>query len=154
MVARYDFLVDRCYCGRALHYPDPTLQRVVEKLIAAHGARVIVTVGKRSWLVPRHYIALHGLKASELPDLGFEEVFDKGAESPLPVGALVEKINSKPGDDYHADGARGRILSVIPKPTDQGWGYFVEWEDLRGVPVMITGSRIRAVKKEGARGTG
>ena len=35
---------------------------------------VPVVVDDRAWLVPRHYIALHGLKAWELPGLGFQEV--------------------------------------------------------------------------------
>jgi hypothetical protein len=63
-----------CHCGKPLHYSDPEIQRMVETLIRTQGEYLPVTVGERTWLVPRHYIALHGLKAIELPFLGFEEV--------------------------------------------------------------------------------
>jgi hypothetical protein len=63
-----------CACGRPLHYNSPAVRRLVEEMIARMGAEVKVTVGNRSWMVPRHYIALHGFKARELPTLGFPEV--------------------------------------------------------------------------------
>ena len=53
----------RCACGRPLHYSDPTIQRMVESLIEQNGPNVVISVGSRSWLVQRHYIALHGLRA-------------------------------------------------------------------------------------------
>lgn len=73
----------KCACGRPLHYANPDSQRMVEGLIALVGDEyVLVTAhldGKwRQWRVQRHYIALHGIKADELPAiapaLGFEEV--------------------------------------------------------------------------------
>jgi hypothetical protein len=68
----------RCPCGRPLHYSDPTLRFRVEQLIAELGPTVTVTVNNRAWQVPRHYIALHGLIAAQLPALaarfGFTEV--------------------------------------------------------------------------------
>lgn len=64
-----------CYCGQPLHYSDPKYRVMVEELIKAAGDPYItVRVIGRAWRVPRHYIALHGLKAMELPFLGFEEV--------------------------------------------------------------------------------
>ena len=65
-----------CPCGLPLHYTNPVIKRYVEDLIATKGEKIMVTTGSppRSWMVPRHYIALHGLKAAELPNLGFEEV--------------------------------------------------------------------------------
>jgi hypothetical protein len=63
-----------CPCGKPLHYSNPEVQAIVERLIAEHGESLLVTVGERSWMVPRHYIALHGLKAAELAELGFPEV--------------------------------------------------------------------------------
>ena len=63
-----------CACGRPLHYANAHHRRWVEHLIADLGPDVKVTVGERSWMVPRHYIALHGIKARELPSLGFPEV--------------------------------------------------------------------------------
>jgi len=63
-----------CHCGKPLHYSDAKIQRMVEALIAELGEHVVVAVGSRSWLVPRHYIALHGLRAQDVPTLGFDEV--------------------------------------------------------------------------------
>jgi hypothetical protein len=61
-----------------LHYSDPATRFKVDKLVAQLGPTVLVTVNNRSWQVPRHYIALHGLIAADLPDLaarfGFTEV--------------------------------------------------------------------------------
>lgn len=53
------------------------MQAAVERLIARDGPFIEVRVGNRRWRVQRHYIALHGLRAWELPDLGFEEVGQK-----------------------------------------------------------------------------
>jgi hypothetical protein len=63
-----------CFCGQPLHYADPVNQAAVQTLVDLLGERVRVTSGGRSWLVPRHYIALHGLRQGELALLGFEEV--------------------------------------------------------------------------------
>ena len=62
-----------CHCGRPLHYSTPAVRERVEHLIWLHGPFVDVTVEGRTWRVQRHYLALHGLKARELPELGFEE---------------------------------------------------------------------------------
>ncbi len=69
-----------CACGQPLHYTDSTVQAIVDRLVAEHGATVVVEVAGtfRKFLVPRHYIALHGLKATALPALGFEEVLHSG----------------------------------------------------------------------------
>lgn len=69
----------RCGCGLPLHYSDAARQHDVEELVKVLGETMPVTIiGGRSWLVPRHYIALHGLEPSELPTLaltyGFKEV--------------------------------------------------------------------------------
>ncbi|HZT29439.1 MAG TPA: hypothetical protein VFA33_06130 [Bryobacteraceae bacterium] len=63
-----------CHCGRPLHYTDPVIERMVRALIAQLGEYTRVTVEGRSWMVQRHYIALHGIKGADLPFLGFEEV--------------------------------------------------------------------------------
>lgn len=63
----------RCPCGLPLHYTDPEVFAAVERIIAELGPDIVVTVGARTWLVPRHYLALHGLRAWELPTLGFPE---------------------------------------------------------------------------------
>lgn len=61
----------RCACGRPLHYTDPKIQKLVEGLVAQLGEDIPIYYGGKTYHVPRHYIALHGLKAQELPALGF-----------------------------------------------------------------------------------
>lgn len=63
-----------CACGKPLHYCDPEIRSMVEKVIASAGENMKVHLDGRTWMVPRHYIALHGLKAKELPSLGFPEI--------------------------------------------------------------------------------
>ena len=63
-----------CHCGLPLHYTDDAVRRFVEKMIELHGEYVTVRIGARAWKVQRHFIALHGIKAAELPYLGFEEI--------------------------------------------------------------------------------
>ena len=58
-----------CPCGKPLHYTDNGIQKWVEEMIAEHGPTTNVTVEGRTWKVPRHYIALHGLMAFDLPNL-------------------------------------------------------------------------------------
>lgn len=69
---------ERCLCGLALHYTDPNAERAVRRLIAIHGETVIVGTSEGMWRVPRHFIALHGINANDLPALarrfGFEAV--------------------------------------------------------------------------------
>jgi hypothetical protein len=73
-----------CACGEPLHYSDPNIQELVEKQIAASGEYATITLltTGQKFLVQKHFIALHGVKAAELPELvkkyGFEEV------TPLP----------------------------------------------------------------------
>lgn len=63
-----------CHCGRPLHYTDPKVEYLIRAMVKKLGPTVPVQVDDRAWLVPRHWIALHGLRAQELPALGFEEV--------------------------------------------------------------------------------
>ena len=63
-----------CACGQPLHYTDDAVRRFCDSMVEQFGENVVVNVGLRRWLVQRHYIALHGLAAKELPQLGFPEV--------------------------------------------------------------------------------
>lgn len=65
---------ERCHCGRPLHYVNPLVERFAREMVRRHGEYVPVTVAGRTWLVQRHYLALHGFIAAELPMLGFREV--------------------------------------------------------------------------------
>jgi hypothetical protein len=71
---------ENCPCGQPLHYRDAETQRIVEATVRKFGAYIPVTANGRTWLVSRHYIALHGIKASELPSLGFQEI-GRGGEN-------------------------------------------------------------------------
>lgn len=68
-----------CACGKPLHYSNPRLHAMIEQLIGAKGENILVrrVEDNRAWMVPRHYIALHGLKSEDLGTdriPGFEEV--------------------------------------------------------------------------------
>jgi hypothetical protein len=58
-----------CPCGLELHYSSLAARRYVERQVADLGETVIITTPAGSWAVPRHFIALHSLKAADLPAL-------------------------------------------------------------------------------------
>ena len=63
-----------CHCGKPLHYDSPQVQNIIQEQVDKHGEFMRVRVGERVWLVQRHYVALHGLIAEDLPKLGFQEI--------------------------------------------------------------------------------
>jgi hypothetical protein len=58
-----------CACGQPLHYSDPDTEFMVRELVRDLGENVIITTSQGVFHVPRHYIALHGIKEQELPAL-------------------------------------------------------------------------------------
>lgn len=70
----------KCPCGRDLHYHNADSQAMIEKMIAELGETINVTTPAGTWRVPRHYIALHGLRGDEVAGvakaMGFEKVTD------------------------------------------------------------------------------
>jgi hypothetical protein len=52
-----------------MDYEGSPAEKVVQSMVDRLGPRIKVTVGSRSFMVPRHYIAKHGLVASDLPRL-------------------------------------------------------------------------------------
>lgn len=70
--------VTKCACGQPLHYSDPLLSAYMVGISAERGEFIKVQrFDGRAWMVQRHYIALHGIKAEDLgtPALpAFEEV--------------------------------------------------------------------------------
>lgn len=62
-----------CPCGKPLHYKDEKSKKMVQSIIDKFGEDIKVVVLNKEYLVNRHYIALHGIKASEL-----EKLADKG----------------------------------------------------------------------------
>jgi hypothetical protein len=67
-------LTGLCHCGKPLHYKNPSIEQRVLKLIDELGEFSQVTARGRTWLVPRHYLALHGLNLSKIEGLGFTEL--------------------------------------------------------------------------------
>lgn len=64
-----------CHCGRPLHYQSASAEALVTTIVNTLGPHIVVSDSSgRRFLVPRHYIALHGLRQSELATLGFAEV--------------------------------------------------------------------------------
>jgi len=85
-------------------------------------------------------------------------------EGRWPKGTRVRKINTKPGDS-HQDGALGTIVGAWGPSTasqraefiielskqgidgDVEYIYWVEWDDIPGIPVAITDNRIEPIEK-------
>ena len=85
-------------------------------------------------------------------------------EGRWPKGTRVRKVNSK-SDDTHQDGAEGTIVGALGPATaaqraemimdltkkgidaDVEYIYWVEWDDIPGVPVAITDNRIKPVEE-------
>lgn len=63
-----------CVCGKPLHYVDKKLEKIVNEYCEQFGPYINVIVDGRTWRVPRHYIALHGIKGKDVSKLGFQEV--------------------------------------------------------------------------------
>lgn len=60
-------MIEMCSCGQPLHYLNPASQALVEGIVKLLGPTLTIAVpGLGAWKVPRHYIALHGIKALEL----------------------------------------------------------------------------------------
>lgn len=63
-----------CYCGKPLHYTDKRTSKFINEMVRTLGEFVNVIYLDKIYKVPRHYIALHGIKGYQLGELGFEEV--------------------------------------------------------------------------------
>lgn len=72
-----------CPCGKPLHYRRDFDRRSVQRLVDQLGPliRVVIDGGPdtgKAFMVPRHYIGLHGLQTEEIPALarryGFRQV--------------------------------------------------------------------------------
>ena len=64
------------------------------------------------------------------------------AEGAIPNGTRIVKVNSE-AEDAHVDGAPGVVIGSMAEPEHPGrFGYFIEWDDMPGLPVGIVGHRI------------
>lgn len=66
-----------CWCGELLHYEYPHVQDCMEKVCRAKGEWATISVPQGNFLVPRHYIALHGLDYQLLHEYGFERATER-----------------------------------------------------------------------------
>lgn len=75
----------------------------------------------------------------------------KEAPGALRNGTRVEKTEYEP-NDAHQIGAKAIVLGSLGPIAFEGnpkvWGYFVQWDDLPGVPCFITSTRVREVKPD------
>jgi hypothetical protein len=70
-----DLDAQTCFCGEPLHYTNESVRKRVQALVDELGRFQRITVFDHgTYLVDRHYYALHGIKGSELPNLGFERI--------------------------------------------------------------------------------
>ncbi len=61
---------EMCSCGLPLHYAHPASLEWMQKLVDELGPDVVMTLaGAGIWRVPRHYVALHGVRLVDLPEL-------------------------------------------------------------------------------------
>lgn len=60
--------MELCACGEPLHYSSPDAERLVRQMIELSGEEYqkITVPPHGTWLVQKHYIALHGISAAEL----------------------------------------------------------------------------------------
>jgi hypothetical protein len=67
-----------CPCGLPLHYSNPYIKAQIDNLIRVAGETMPVSVeGKGTYIVSRHYIALHGLRAQDVDDLAAKGIITK-----------------------------------------------------------------------------
>lgn len=70
-----------CACGQPLHYADKKRRMMVEMYNKNFGEYMAKKVGNKTYLVQRHFLALHCPKDIDLvelaPKLGFKEVSEK-----------------------------------------------------------------------------
>lgn len=65
-----DWPADRCGCRRPLHYHNPIIEAGMREQVARLGALIKQLDGEPDdFLVPRHFIALHGIRGQDLPAL-------------------------------------------------------------------------------------
>jgi hypothetical protein len=57
-----------CPCGAA-HEFSADVRVALENITRGLPDTVLISVSGRAWLVPRMYLAAHGLKADDLPEL-------------------------------------------------------------------------------------
>jgi hypothetical protein len=65
-----------CHCGQKLHFSNERQKRELEEVINRFGENITIRHGVKKYLVPRTYIALHGIRDKDISKLGFKEITD------------------------------------------------------------------------------
>jgi hypothetical protein len=61
---------ETCACGQPLHYRSAMIEVIMRQLVKELGDDIKVTSPQHgTFWIQRHYLALHGLKVAELPEL-------------------------------------------------------------------------------------
>jgi hypothetical protein len=66
-----------CPCGLPLHYKHPLIEKLISGIVADKGEFMPVETPYGTWLVSRHFIALHGLDTETLPSVAERYGFKK-----------------------------------------------------------------------------
>lgn len=78
--------IDGAAGGSPLHYSNPRLRAMVAAVSACLGPDIEVQSPDGHFVVQRHYIALHGLKAADLPDLAARGIVRRAHAAASPGG--------------------------------------------------------------------
>lgn len=67
-----------CPCGKPLHYNNLVIREIVESMIERHGPTVLIrrVEGGPGFMVPRHYIALHGIEGKNIEKIAATYSFE------------------------------------------------------------------------------
>ena len=80
-----------CACGKPLHYINKSIEEIVKRYAKELGEMVEITAPSGTFLVQRHYIALHGIEAKDLDRLATDGVVKRTSKRPLHVLTPEEK---------------------------------------------------------------
>jgi hypothetical protein len=70
-----------CHCGHKLHFSNARQKRELEEVINRFGENITINYGIKKYLVPRTYIALHGIRDKDISKLGFKEITDNARDN-------------------------------------------------------------------------
>jgi hypothetical protein len=95
-----------CACGEPLHYQNKVVEKVVMDYIEKLGEMVEIVVPSGTFLVQRHYVALHGVEAKDLDRLAIDGVVERTSKKPLHVLTPEEKTELEAWCGANFDGAK------------------------------------------------
>jgi hypothetical protein len=67
-----------CPCGE-IHELSAATRVAYDNITAGLPETVVISAAGRAWLVPRIYLAVHGVKADELPEIAGRYGFAEGS---------------------------------------------------------------------------